>query len=573
MAFQGDVGQIGLADVLGSIAANQLGGTLHVSSERGEAWLAFEGGAVKSFSRGVNKALTAEEVFRNRVPPGSEDVDSLVKKKRRTKKSWADFAEAQGAMGADQFRGLLSAELTENAVEIFFWSPAKFDFVPGPPSAEIFGEEFGVVLDVNSLIMEAARRRDHWEMIHKVIASPEDVFIRRRPEPPQGLSPLQQAVWDQCTGSMTVRMLEKATRATRFATYDAVSELVRGGHLRALSGDEMVRLGEEHSRASRNAEAIRLFQRALDTEHANVGVREKLAEAYVKHGEPAKAAGEYKQLAHRAQEKGEALAAVGLYKKAVACAPDDAAAREKLVQLLRDTGQRADAASAALGLAMQARKMLLHDRALSALNTAVELDPASKPAQELRLETLLALGRKTEAVRQLEAMADRASGDDEKVTLFERANKLDPARTDLKQRISDIRSGRLTRRKALLRRLVWASCFVAIISAVGFAAFWEIKARIRYDAALQDVHVQMVGGDYVKALDRLQEFAQSAKWTLAARSADAEAKSIQEAAIIELNKKLSRASEADKPAILAEKELLRMWPKKPAPPPPGPAGQ
>ncbi|MEK7469380.1 MAG: DUF4388 domain-containing protein [Planctomycetota bacterium] len=572
MAFQGDVGQIGLADVLGSIAANQLAGTLHVSSERGEAWLAFEGGAVKSFSRGVNKALTAEEVFRNRVPPGAEDVESLVKKKRRTKKSWAEFAEAQGAMGADQFRGLLSAELTENSVEIFFWSPAKFDFVPGPPSAELFGEEFGVVLDVNSLIMEAARRRDHWEMIHKVIASPEDIFIRRRPEPPQGLSPLMQAVWDQCNGANTVRMLEKATRSTRFSTYDAVSELVRGGHLRALSGDEMVRLGEEHSRASRTAEAIRLFQRALDTEHANVGVREKLAEAYIRHGEPAKAAGEYKQLAHRAQEKGEALVAVSLYKKAVACAPDDAAAREKLVQLLRDTGQRADAASAALGLAMQARKMLLHDRALSALNIAVELDPASKPAQELRLETLLALGRKTEAVRQLEAMADRVSGDDEKVVILERANKLDPARTDLKQRISDIRSGRLTRRKALFRRLVWATFFGLIISAVGFAAFWEIKARIRYDAVLHDVHLSMVGGDYVDALNALQTFYASHKWTLAERSAKAEANSIREAAIRDLKRKSASASGDEKTRIDEAVEKLKHWPQAP-PVPPKPPGE
>jgi tetratricopeptide (TPR) repeat protein len=572
MAFQGDVGQIGLADVLGSIAANQLAGTLHVSSERGEAWLAFEGGAVKAFSRGVNKAVTAEDVFRNRVPPGAEDVESLIKKKRRTKKSWADFAEAQGAMGADQFRGLLSAELTENSVEIFFWSPAKFDFVPGPPAAALFGEEYGVVLDVNSLIMEAARRRDHWEMIHKVIATPEDVFIRRRPEAPPGLPPSHQAIWDACNGANSVRMVEKVTRATRFATFDGISELVRAGHLRALSGDEMVRLGEEHSRASRNAEAIRLFQRALDTEHANVGVREKLAEAYIRHGEPAKAAGEYKQLAHRAQEKGEPLVAVALYKKAVACAPDDASAREKLVQLLKDTGQRADAASAAMGLAMQARKMLLHDLALAALNIAVELDPGSKPAQELRLETLLALGRKPEAVRQLEAMADRASSDDEKVTILERANKLEPARTDLKQRISDIRSGRLVRRKALFRKLVWSACFCTVIAAVGFAAFWEIKARIEYDVVLKNVHGMLIRGEYVESLNELSKYSRTHKFTLAARSAFDETKSIQEAALRNLKDKWAVAPDAEKQVLWERLEKVKYWPDKP-PVPPGPAPQ
>ncbi len=556
MAFQGDVGQIGLADVLGSIAGNQLAGTLHVTSERGEAWLAFEGGAVKGFSRGVNKALTAEDVFRNRLTPGAEDMDTLVKKKKRTKKSWADFAEAQGLTGADQFRGLLQAEITENAVEVFFWSPAKFDFVPGPPSGELFGDDYGVVLDVNSLIMEAARRRDHWEMIHKVIATPDDVFVRRRPEAPQGLSPLQQAIFDNCNGAMSVRMLEKATRATRFSTYDGVSELVRAGHLRALSGDEMVRLGEEHARAARTGEAIRLFQRALDTEHANIGVREKLAEAYVRHGEPAKAAGEYKMLAHRASERGEAIAAVGLFKKAVSCAPDDAAAREKLVQLLRDTGQRAEAAAAALGLAIQARKMLLHDRALAALDTAVELDPASKPAQELRLETLLALGRKTEAVRWLEAIADRAQTDDETVTLLERAVKIEPSRADLKTRIQDIRSGRLTRRKALLRRVVWAFIFGTVVSAAAFAAFWEIRARIRYDADLHEVHLNLIHGDYEPSIAKLKAFSAAHKWTLAAWSADKEAESIREAAIGALKQQWEAAPDDQRAEIQARIDAL-----------------
>ncbi|MCC6741136.1 MAG: DUF4388 domain-containing protein [Planctomycetia bacterium] len=556
MAFQGDVGQIGLADVLGSIAANQLAGTLHVTSERGEAWLAFEGGAVKGFSRGVNKALTAEEVFRNRLPPGQEDVDSLVKKKRRTKKSWAEFAEAQGLSGADEFRGLLQNELTENAVEVFFWSPAKFDFVPGPPSGELFGEDYGAVLDVNSLIMEAARRRDHWEMIHKVIATPEDVFIKRRAEAPQGLPPLQQAIWEHCNGATSVKMLERLTRATRFSTYDAVSELVRAGHLRALTGDEMVRLGEEHARASRTSDAIRLFQRALDTEHANVGVREKLAEAYVRHGEPAKAAGEYKMLAHRAQERGDALAAVALYKKAVSCAPDDAAAREKLVHLLRDTGQRAEAATAALGLAIQARKMLLHDRALAALDVAVELDPASRPAQELRLETLLSLGRKTEAVRWLETMADRSRSDDETVALLDRAVKLEPARTDLKTRIQDIRSGRLTRRKALLRRLVWATGFAMIAGAAAFAAFWEIRARIRLDAVLHEVHLNLIHGEYEPSIERLRSFSASHKWTLAAWSAGREAESIREAAIGVLKREWNEAPDDRRAEIQKRIDVL-----------------
>jgi tetratricopeptide (TPR) repeat protein len=404
--------------------------------------------------------------------------------------------------------------------------------------------------------LAAPRRRDHWEMINKVIASPDDIFIRRRNEAPEGLPPLQHSVWEHCDGSRSVRLLEKATRATRFSTFDAVSELVRAGHLRALSGDEMVRLGEEHSRASRTADAIRLFQRALDTEHANVGVREKLAEAYLRHGEPGKAAGEFKMLAHRAYERGDAVAAVALYTKAVSCAPDDAAVREKLVQLLKETGHRAEAASAALGLAMQARKMLLHDRALSALDTAVELDPANGPAQELRLETLMALGRKTEAVRQLEAMADRARSDDETVNLLQRAAKIEPARTDLKQRIQDIRSGRLVRRKALLRRLMWTFCFIVFIGAAAFAAFWELRARIAYDAALKSAHPDLVRGDYEPAIKTLMEFAGRYRWTFAERSALGEAKSIQEVAIGVLNQRMLKASDAEKEALQKQIQSL-----------------
>ncbi|MCE9581611.1 MAG: DUF4388 domain-containing protein [Planctomycetes bacterium] len=556
MAFQGDVGQIGLADVLGSIAANQLAGTLHVTSERGEAWLAFDGGTVKGFTRGPGKAISGEDTFRARATQPADEVDALIKKKKRTKKTWPDFLEGQDVMTADAFRGILTAELIENAVEIFFWSPAMFDFVPGLPAPDLFGEDLGVALDVNSLLMEAARRRDHWEMINKVIASPDDVFVRRRAEPPPGVSPLQQKVWEMCDGGTSVKMLESSTKGTRFSTFDAVSELVRGGHLRALSGDEMVRLGEEHARASRTGEAIRLFRRALETEHANIGVREKLAEAYVRHGDQAKASGEYKMLAHRALERGEAVAAIGLYKKAIACSPEDAPAREKLVQLLRDAGQRAEAATAALDLAVMARKMLLHDRALLALDAAVELAPENKSAQELRLETLLALGRKSEAVRQLEAMTERAWGDDEVVALLQRAVKIEPARQDLKKRIDDMKSGRLTRRKVLLRRVVWGICLGAVVAGSGFVAFWELRARIAYDADLHAIHLNMVNGEYAPGIERLRTFAATHPWTLAARSAREEAESIREARIRILKGKLEAAPDTETDAI--EKEIKEL---------------
>ena len=553
MSFQGEVGAIGLADVLGNIAGNSLAGTLHVTSDKGEAWLSFDAGAVKGFSRGKGKGLSGEEIFRLRTQMKEDDVDSLSKKKKRTKKSWPEFVEGQGVMKADVFRQLALTELTENTVEVFFWAPAKFEFVDGPPSDEIFDSDLGVFLDVNSLIMEAARRRDHWEMINKVIGSPDDVFVRRRPEPaPEGMNEFHKRVYDLCNGSNSVRMLETATRATRFQVYDAVAELVRGNQLRPLSPDEMVRLAEEHSKAMRTAEAIRLYRRTLETEHANAGVRERLAEAYVRHGDLGKAAGEFKLLAHRAAEQGEAETAVAFYRKAIAVAPDDTPTREKLVDVLRQSGRKAEAATEALKLAVVARKMLMHDRAMAALDAAIECNPALKEAQELRLDTLLALGRKTEAVRQIEGMADRAGSTDVMVVLLERAVQIEPARADLKKKIDDIRSGRLSRRRAFFRRVLVTGIAFLVLASVATVAGWELRARIAYDAVLHSSHLDLMNGNYEQAVADFRTFAAAYPWTLAARNARLEADSVREQAIRLLKQKLVDAPESQR-AVLEER--------------------
>ncbi|NUN48786.1 MAG: DUF4388 domain-containing protein [Candidatus Brocadiae bacterium] len=532
MAFQGEVGAIGLADVFGNIAANSLPGTLHVTSDRGEAWLAFEGGALSGFSRGPGRGLSGEEVLQLRVPLAADELDSLVKKKKRTKRSWPEFVESQGTMPADAFRGLLLGELTERAVEVFFWAPAKFEFADGPPSQDLFPPDLSVTIDVNSLLMEAARRRDHWEMINRVIGSPEDVFLRRRSDPPPDSMPeIQKRVLELCNGSNSVAQIETATRGTRFAIFDAVAELARAQMIRPLGPEEMARLADEHLRAARTGEAIRLFRRSLDTEHANAGVREKLAEAYARHGEPAKAAGELKMLAHRSAEQGDQDGAIGWYRKAMSLSPEDLPLREKLVTLLRDAGRRTEAATEALRLAVVARKQLLHDRALTALDAAIEANPDLREALELRLETLLSLGRKTEATRQLEGMAERATTDDAVATFLERALRIEPARTDLKQKIADIRSGRSRRRKTFFRRLLWATAVILLLSSTVAAAGWELRARIRYDAALHASHLDLVHGDYEASIASLQSFAAANPWTLAARSARIEADSIREEAI------------------------------------------
>ncbi|MBI2922318.1 MAG: tetratricopeptide repeat protein [Planctomycetes bacterium] len=558
MAFQGEVGAIGLADVLGNIAANSLAGTLHVTSDRGEAWLSFDAGAVKGFSRGRGKALSGEEIFHLRTAIKEEDLDALGKKKKRTKKSWPEFVEAQGVMKADAFRQLAMNELTENAVEVFFWAPARFEFVDGSPSEELFDPDLGVFLDVNSLVMEAARRRDHWEMINKVIGSQDDIFMRRRPEPPPEKIPeFQKSVYGLCTGGMTLRDIEARTKATRFQVYDAVSELVRSNLLRPLAPDEMVRLAEEHAKASRTAEAIRLYKRSLETEHANVGVREKLAEVYVRHGDAPKAAGEYKQLAHRMMEQGEFDSAIEFYRKAVKLSPDDAPAREKIVQVLKQAGRRDEAATEALKLALLSRKLLLHDRALAALDAAVECNPSLKEAQELRVETLLTLGRKTEAVRQLEAMADRAKGDDAMVAILERAVQIEPARADLKKKIDDVRSGRLHRRRKFFRKLLVSSVFTLVLAAVLGACGWELWARWNYDRVTSDVNQFLMKSEYEPAVRRLREFSRRHPWTLAARRARDESEAIRTFGIVAIQAQIEKAAEGDAEALRAKLAALR----------------
>jgi tetratricopeptide (TPR) repeat protein len=539
MAFQGEVGAIGLADVFGNIAANSLQGFLHVTSEKEQAWLAFDGGQLSGFSRGTGKAVTGEGVVRTRSPLKAEDAEALIKKKRRSRKSWPDFLAGQESLDADQFRQMALNDLVDGAVEAFFWSPARFEFHDGAPPEGLFDPELGVTMDVNSLLMEAARRRDHWELIRKVVSSPEDVFAKRRPDPPgDGVSEFQKRVFALCTGLNSIASIEQHTRATRFQVFDAICELARAQLIRPLTSDEMVRLAEEHGRAGRTADAIRLFKRSLETEHANSAVRERLAETYAKHGDTAKAAGEYKILAHRAAEAGDLDRASELIRKAVGFAPDDIPAREKLIETLRAGGRKADASTEALKLAVLARRQVLHDRALAALDVALEANPGLKEAAELRVDTLLALGRKTEAVRQLMLMAGNAKNDDAEIAYLERAAASEPARADLKQAIQDIKTGRRVARRKFWRRLMWGAAFTLILALIGGVVTWEMRARLEMDGIRPGISMDLVRGEYVQACDALKRLADTHRFTWAGRKALEERRSIRDAAIPLLERNL-----------------------------------
>ena len=172
MGFQGDLRSIDLADLLQSMASRQQSGLFEIMTRDGKWTLSLREGAIVGlssqpshdfWSRLVHNGMLTAEQFR--------EARSTARKQ-----ALAKVLIDGGFIKAERLRALFIEFIYDELCEVLTLRRGRVEMREN----EFLDDKNWAVLDlrlpVTKVILESARRHDHWEFVHRYIAGPGTVL-------------------------------------------------------------------------------------------------------------------------------------------------------------------------------------------------------------------------------------------------------------------------------------------------------------------------------------------------------------------------------------------------------------
>ena len=564
MAFQGDLRNIGLATVFQNLQQNVQSGTLKVERNEKVRYVYVKEGKIAMFSSGAGSETPLGEFLIRAGKITHEELDE-VQAKRRKGSRLGGALERAGKVESADVDAAIKAHIEEELYDLFTWTDGAFVFEDGVPSEDIFDVDMRnskIALDPNGIILEAARRMDEWERINRVVGSLGDIYVvkRERQADLDGMTDVRvRRVSEFLDGKRDVAAVIRDSALGRFAVCNALSRLVSERMVRPISADELRQLAEQAELNSDIDEAMRLMRRALDLERNDIALRKKLAGLLDRAGEKQEAATEYKLLANSFMDAGRTNDAVDALRKAIDLMPSDVTTRERLFQLLSESGGKTVALETGIGLASTYTSLGLNEKTRLALERVLALNPKDRASVERKLvDAHLSLGDVKAAMEQLRKMAKRAMKArdyDEAGERYEELLKLDSKDEEARKRVAEIQAGvverMIERRRRNVRLAIVALIALPVVAVVvrelaAHPAEHEMRlatlrrgiAAVRQLETARAVEVKGGSGEagraFVQAAEgfeacvkQIGEFRSAWGWTFASRAAGEEAREWQ----------------------------------------------
>lgn len=492
MTLQGDLSTLDLADLLQNLERHARTGLLSIEAEEGRATrMYFRDGKLALLATDERPELVDVLVASGAVAP--ETVDEARRKRRRSKKSLGETLVAMGAIERDALVELARHRLLGDVCEVMGAGGGAFTFEQGPVPRAVFDPEerrLELAIPVGPMLLEAARRADHWARIRLRVPSDSAHYrvAPRAARPPQlaedTLTGVLLALFD---GTRSVGEVAASFPHKRFDAYERIAELVEARTLRAVDAEELARtaLGLADKDLDRAWE-VACRGLAMHSQHRSLlEAQVALAE---RRGEPETAVDGLKRLAHQCWEAGQLDAARGALDKARVLDRGDAFLWERSMELALREGRREDALELGKGLAELFRAPGLHRKACAVFETLLRADPERWELHRERARSLAESGELARAVEGLDAFGRaRLGAEDYEAAraVYDEVLALDPGHEEARETLAQIDSGAFERkvlwRRKLVRRAL-AGGLVAVL--LGWLTLEGIARRAYVDALL-----------------------------------------------------------------------------------------
>jgi hypothetical protein len=244
--MQGDLEQIHLADVLQTLATTKMEGTMRIRNPLEDRHVYCKDGRIRVH---VPQRVLARRIGQRLVNAGVVTIETLravLIEQRKDKRPLGVLLVDGGHCAHDQIEALLEEQAAEDVYALFTWRHGAFELWKGAPQADtakLFESCFEY--DINSLLLEVARRSDEWETILAAIGSLDEVPQRTRETTDgTGLDPARAEMLRGVDGHTSYRELTERCATGMFAGARAARDLVKAGWLRNPDDEGLVAVAQ-----------------------------------------------------------------------------------------------------------------------------------------------------------------------------------------------------------------------------------------------------------------------------------------------------------------------------------------
>jgi tetratricopeptide (TPR) repeat protein len=393
MGFAGNLQTLALPEVLQTLNRIKATGVLRLAAPEGGRDVVFDQGELVgvSFRRGEERqALLRRLILEKRLDAATA---AQISSSGRESQIVARLIES-GVLGEEAVKEAVQRQAEEELQSLFTWDYADFVFHDTGPEAEEVNAQVeraradGFSFNINSLLMESARRQDEWERVRQtfpdggLVLGPREGMEAQLAEasqayPAAAVVPLVDAV----------RSLDDIVRdsvVTRLDAWTVLAALLERGLVVPLTRDDIIYHGDYLVSKNDLLRACSLYRRALAARPSDQETARKLADCLARLGDAPEAAASYAQLALGALNAKDVSGAVTHARRAVQLAPAQPDLRQTLVRCLLAQDAKANAGEAVGELLQLVEAYTGIDRLEDARNTCLkvlELDKANEPAR------------------------------------------------------------------------------------------------------------------------------------------------------------------------------------------------
>jgi len=480
VAFEGDLKNLPLADVLQTINQNNLTGTLTVKDAKGERKIAFAQGFIVAFQPAPGESRPVIDALAKRRIVAKSEAEKARGGFLGKRKTLRLALASRGLVTEDDYVKVVREDLLEGVYELFLETDRTFKFEDGNPDLASWDQDqiaAEIRLPAAPIVMEGARRCDEWGRIRRAIGSFNEVLVREG-GPEEDDDETTKELLQLADGSRDLGSVLDQLPVPRFKGCEAASALIAARRLRPASVNEYVTLGQQAEDRGAFDEAARLYERGLTTERGNLTLRQRRANALERAGRKTEAADERKLLANAFLEQGKKQDAAAELSRAADLSPRDPVPLERRLQLALEEHDEDVARVTAARLAALYEDLGLGDKARDALRARLARRPDDDEVREKLAELLLRQGDAKGALAEIVELGNRAMRAEQYALAgvrFKKALELDPADQQVRALLHDIESGEVTARRIRRIKRIWfaatATVVVSLVALVGREAF------------------------------------------------------------------------------------------------------
>ena len=488
MTLQGDLSTLELADLFQNLETSTQSGTLTVEGPGGRYQVQFQDGRLVLLASDGRPSLMDALVGSGAIT--EEQLAAARKRRRRSGKSLAEVLVAQRAIPEEDLLEFARQRLLADACELVATGGDAFTFAEGGIPRGVFDPEerrLPLALPVGPLLLEAARRSDHWDVVRARIPSDSAHFLAvRTPDAANvgGTPELVAALAERLDGSRSVSEVMAAFTHERFEAYEVLAAMIEQRAVRPVQSGDLLELARR-VRLQDPERARAVVNRALEAHPQHLDLLCEKAAVAEELGDVPSAVEALKVAAHLLREAGRTEEARERLAHARQLDPADTAIWDRSFLLAAET-EDDEAVSLGLRLAELYKAPGLHAKALEIIERLIGLDPEEVEFQNLRARALVDCGRAEEAAAGLIRFgrASIATKEfDRARAAFEALLELDPDREEAVTFLERLRNDEYRLRAERRQRWKRNALTAALIATAAAALYFEAMARRAWGAA------------------------------------------------------------------------------------------